>query len=263
MTVHRHIPTLGRKSVADDGERTNSHGVGQVEPEWESRSAMLSVADIALVLSLPHSDGAIRLYDRLAPRYERLHRIWLRVGGVQALAALQGGLAAELRPGVRVLDAGCGPGSLGRWIALQEPDARLTLLDAAPAMLERAASVVSCRHVHGDLLALPFADASFDVVACTWALETLTDPQRAYAELERVLAPGGLLCCCFCTEPAEPWVRFRSLPMRVAITRLFKGRFLRPDFPDGQGRRIKCHNGLSVFVCRRKSGSGVLGLETP
>ncbi len=211
------------------------------------------LGDLLFTLGLPRGD-AVATYGRLAPRYERFHGRWLRAGGAEAVAALQGCLAAELRPGARVLDAGCGPGALARWIAEHEPRAPLTLLDASPAMLERAAAVPG-RHVRGDLLALPFPDGVFDIVTCAWALETVADPARALAELQRVLAPGGLLCYCFCTAPGPRAVRLRSLPTRLAIERLFGGRFLQPDFAPGPGRgrtrRIACHRGLSTFVCHR------------
>ncbi|MGH6913551.1 MAG: class I SAM-dependent methyltransferase [Geminicoccales bacterium] len=216
---------------------------------------MLAVLDdLLMILSLPRAD-AVAVYDRLAPRYERLHRCWLRVGGAETVAAVQGCLAAELRPGLRVLDAACGTGAIARWIAGQEPGARLTLLDAAPAMLERA-SAVPGRHVHGSLVELPFADGAFDLVICAWALETLDDPARALAELCRVLAPGGLLCCCFCTAPTAWTGRLRSLPTRLAIERFFAARFLRADFARGLAsgpvRRMHYHGGLSTLICHRR-----------
>jgi ubiquinone/menaquinone biosynthesis C-methylase UbiE len=219
---------------------------------------LATLNDLLFTLTLPRG-SAVAVYDRLAPRYDRLHRHWLRVGGAETIAALQGSLAAELRPGARVLDAGCGTGGLARWIAGREPGAPLTLLDAAPGMLERAAAVPG-RHVHGDLRALPFPDEAFDVVVCAWALETLADPASGLRELVRVLAPGGLLCYCFCTAP-EAWAtRLRSLPTRVAIERLFAGRFLAADFAprtgSGRSRRMRYHGGLSTLVCYRKPAGG-------
>lgn len=47
--------------------------------------------------------------------------------------------------------------------------------------------------VVGDALALPFAEASFDVVLCTEMLEHVAEPQRAIDEMQRVLRPGGVL----------------------------------------------------------------------
>lgn len=215
----------------------------------------MTINDLAFILTLPHHD-TFALYDRLAPRYDRLHRRWLRVGGAMSIAAVEGCLAADLHPNVRVLDAGCGTGALGRWILQHEPEARLTMVDAAPGMLDHAGAIAG-RTVNASITALPFADGIFDVVICTWVLETLPNPEAALDELQRVLAPGGLLCCCFCSAPDGLGVRLRSWWIRFAITRFFGGRFIATNTLAGLGgsmRRIRYHRGLSTFVCYRKSG---------
>jgi ubiquinone/menaquinone biosynthesis C-methylase UbiE len=215
---------------------------------------LTKIQDLLFVLTLPRKD-TVSLYDRLAARYDRFHRRWLvRVGG-ESLAALQGSLAAELRPGMHVLDAGCGTGALARWVADMEPGVHLTMTDLAPAMLERAKTVPG-RHIRANLLALPFANGEFNVVICTWALETTEDPERAVEELHRVLSPGGLLCLCLCTAPESPISRLRSLPLRVSIARFFRGAFLRLSFPEQLAprspRRLVSRHGLASFVCWRK-----------
>jgi ubiquinone/menaquinone biosynthesis C-methylase UbiE len=217
---------------------------------------MLAVLDaVFFTLTAQPRASVISIYDRLAPRYDRLHRRWLRVGGGETVAALQGCLAAELRPGIRVLDAGCGTGALGRWIMAHEPRASLTLLDAAPGMLKRTQAIPAQR-VHGDLLMLPFPTGWFDIVTCAWALETTGNPDRAFHELYRVVAPGGLLCCCFCTEPSTWAASVRSTPTRFSITHFFGGRFLAADYSaglnGGRARRMQFHDGLSTFTCHRK-----------
>ncbi|MCR4265904.1 class I SAM-dependent methyltransferase [Nitratireductor sp. ZSWI3] len=215
---------------------------------------LTKIRDLLFVLTLPRTD-AVTLYDGLAARYDRFHRRWLIHVGGEPLAALQGSLAAELRAGMHVLDAGCGTGALARWIADMEPGVHLTMADFAPAMLERAKTVPG-RHVRANLLALPFADGEFDVVICTWALETTEDPERAVEELHRVLSPGGLLCLCLCTAPESPSSKLRSLPLRLSITHFFSGRFLRLDFPEQLAsrslRRLVSRRGLASFVCWRK-----------
>lgn len=217
-----------------------------------------SMSDFMFTLRLlRHEPGS--LYDRLGERYDRFHRRWLNRAGADSLAALQGCLAAELRPGIRILDAGCGPGALARWVVEQEQRVQMTLVDAAPSMLKRAAYVPG-RHVRASLLSLPFGAAEFDVVICAWALETTEDPCRAAAELERVLAPGGLLCCCVCTEPGAWSTRLSSLPLRLAVVRLFKGAFLPGGFPAAPAleslRRLDSSSGLATFICWRKPAGG-------
>ena len=75
---------------------------------------------------------------------------------------------------------------------------RLTGIDFSPAMLrlarERAAELGREADLReADALALPFADASFDTVVCTFSLCAVPDDRRAVAEMSRVLRPGGLL----------------------------------------------------------------------
>ena len=165
----------------------------------------------------------VDFYDGLAPAYDPLHARFLRLAGGAAQGALEGAVAALLRPGMAVLDAGCGTGRMGRRLLGVEPSLRLTLLDAAPAMLA-AARNVPARRVHGSLLAMPFADGAFDVALCAWALETLPDPERALDELLRVVRPGGHLCLAFCAEAPEADAVDRL--MARAIRRRGAGRLL-------------------------------------
>lgn len=78
------------------------------------------------------------------------------------------------------------------------PDVALTGLDLSAEMLElasrRAADLGSSVELQvGDAQDLPFADASFDSVVCTYALCSVPDEVRAITEMDRVLRPGGLL----------------------------------------------------------------------
>ena len=104
----------------------------------------------------------------------------------------------KLRPGLRVLDVGCGTGDYLQIMAgLVAPgpavgvDLSATL---AARARQRAAPDQAAVSFHvGDARELPFADAVFDRVVANQVLLHLADPWQAVAEMRRVLAPGGLL----------------------------------------------------------------------
>ena len=104
---------------------------------------------------------------------------------------------AALRPGQRVLDVACGTGLVARLAAeAVGVDGRVAALDLNPAMLAVAfelPAVVGApiEWVEGDAQALPFAEASFDVVCCQLGLQFFPDRDRALREMKRVLVAGG------------------------------------------------------------------------
>jgi len=98
--------------------------------------------------------------------------------------------------GLRILDAGCGDGVLAT--ALAEHGADVTGIDADPRMLAAARARAETRilpiaFADGDIGALPFPDASFDVVVAVTVLCFVPDTQHAVREMTRVLRPGGRL----------------------------------------------------------------------
>jgi SAM-dependent methyltransferase len=102
--------------------------------------------------------------------------------------------AAEVLPGERVLDVACGAGNTA--IAAGRRFAKVTGLDYVPALLEHGrerakAELVDIDYVEGDAQALPFEDASFDLVMSTFGVMFAPDQQRAADELLRVTRPGG------------------------------------------------------------------------
>ena len=105
----------------------------------------------------------------------------------------------SLSPRERVLEVGCGTGNLWRENAERVPHgATLVVTDAAPAMLEQARARLAGLALApdfraADAQALPFADASFELVLANHMLYHVPDRARALAELARVLRPGGRL----------------------------------------------------------------------
>jgi len=123
-----------------------------------------------------------------------------RLEAQAALAGIEDHLRhVPLRPGDRVLDAGCGSAAMARAMAAACPEAHITRLDRRSTYLdfarERAAAnrLTNVDVTTGDLFALPFADASFDGVWTKYVLQWLAEPVAALAELKRVLKPGGWL----------------------------------------------------------------------
>jgi SAM-dependent methyltransferase len=131
---------------------------------------------------------------KLAARIN-LHRKYGAKGGVA-------GVPAEVTPapGASVLEVGCGPGRIWRELARSWPtDLSVTLTDLSPGMVEEGLQAVRSlghwKRVAGqvaDVCALPFADASFDVVLAMHMLYHAPDRNLAAAEIARVLRPGGI-----------------------------------------------------------------------
>ncbi|HEV2999535.1 MAG TPA: class I SAM-dependent methyltransferase [Solirubrobacteraceae bacterium] len=121
---------------------------------------------------------------------ERRNRLQERVEVPALIRSLR------LPTGARMLEVGCGRGvALPPLAALCRP-ASLTGLDVDPALLAEAERRlerrgVRARLVHGDVRALPFPDASFDVVIDFGTCWHIAGAGRALSEIERVLAPGG------------------------------------------------------------------------
>ena len=106
----------------------------------------------------------------------------------------------DLRPGMRVLEIGTGPGVFTVPVARAVGNTGLVVgLDIQPGMLARAAGKVhdsgltNAPLVQADATLLPFADHSFDVAYFMTVLGEIPDKQAALEEVNRVLRPGGLL----------------------------------------------------------------------
>lgn len=95
-------------------------------------------------------------------------------------------------PGKRILDIGCGPGTLAK--RLVEDGAAVTGVDPGVAALAEARDAVpDARFEAASAEALPFPEASFDGAVMLNALHHVPDPAAALREAARILAPGGTL----------------------------------------------------------------------
>jgi len=143
------------------------------------------------------AEGVERMFDRIAPVYDAMNRVmtagldrrWRRITVEQVV-----------RKGDRVLDACCGTGDLA--VAARSHGADVVGLDFSEAMLERARAKSSeIEWVRGDVLALPFGDASFDAVTVGFGIRNVDDLEAGLHELRRVLRPGGRLGILEITRP--------------------------------------------------------------
>jgi len=120
---------------------------------------------------------------------------------------------AEL-PAGRVLDAACGTGRHSAWLAARGH--QVIGVDSSPDMLAGARVRVPAADLReGDLTALPVPDDHVDLVVCALALAHLPDLRPAFAELARVLRPGGHLVV---TDVHQEWVALGSVPHVRSLT---------------------------------------------
>ena len=110
-------------------------------------------------------------------------------------------LLPYLRPGLRVLDMGCGPGTVSVGMAKAVQPGEMHGIDMEESQIELARSVAeeagqsnAIFHV-GDVTDLPFEEGFFDVVHCLEVLNYVPDTYAALSEAKRVLKPGGILGC--------------------------------------------------------------------
>jgi ubiquinone/menaquinone biosynthesis C-methylase UbiE len=108
-------------------------------------------------------------------------------------------LLPHLQPDMRLLDAGCGTGSITLGLAPGDGSGEAIGTDISPDAVASASATASSLgrrdlcFVTGDVTALPFADESFDAVFCSAVLQHLPDPLGALREFRRVLRPGGVI----------------------------------------------------------------------
>jgi demethylmenaquinone methyltransferase / 2-methoxy-6-polyprenyl-1,4-benzoquinol methylase len=133
-----------------------------------------------------------------------LHHRPLRLFGSGAWYRRQALARAGLAPGQAVLDVACGTGVLSKGArALVGESGRVLGLDASFGMLLRAREHGIRPLARGLAEALPFADASFDLLSMGYALRHVGDLRTTFREYRRVLRPGGRLLLLEITPPSS------------------------------------------------------------
>jgi ubiquinone/menaquinone biosynthesis C-methylase UbiE len=136
------------------------------------------------------------------------------------------------------LEVGCGPGHLSIRLA-REHALDVTGLDLDPAMIERAHANAALepklagqppRFIIGDVAALPFDDAAFDLVVSTLSMHHWSDPAAGLREIHRVLRPGGKALIwdlrpgfrLLHVHAPDPTEVMRTSPLRVVSARAWR-----------------------------------------
>lgn len=131
-----------------------------------------------------------RAFDRAAEAYDD-HAVLQREVGSRLLERVD---YFQLEP-ARVLDLGCGTGGCSAGLHERFPGAEIVALDWSDAMLRQAlgrSGEQAVQPVRADMHRLPFAPRRFDLVFSNLAVQWSTEEPRLFAEVLRILRPGGL-----------------------------------------------------------------------
>jgi malonyl-CoA O-methyltransferase len=151
----------------------------------------MNTTDPAQIFSLDRRAVA-RAFDRASTSYDAAAALQERVRNelLERLAEL------KLQPS-SILDLGAGTGHASRALKRRYPKSLTVAADIAPGMLERAKAqsrwLRRFERVRADAYSLPFRDASFDLVFSSLMLQWCDDLDVVFAEIARVLKPGGVL----------------------------------------------------------------------
>lgn len=148
------------------------------------------------------------LFNSIAPSYDRLNHLlsfgldrhWWRKTARRFRDVLAD-------PDTRIVDICCGTGDMtAALLSLRPPNARpVTGLDFSAQMLSRARTKYAgsnAEWTEGDVMHLPFADASLDLVTAAFGFRNLSNYAEGLREIARVLRPGGQIGILECNQPS-------------------------------------------------------------
>jgi 2-polyprenyl-6-hydroxyphenyl methylase/3-demethylubiquinone-9 3-methyltransferase len=131
---------------------------------------------------------AVSFHDSLARKWEDGYKKEAFIERLEVLSSL----LPQSHPGQRWLDAGCGTGTLSRWMA-RERGFSVVSIDASEKMLANALPEEGVEYLRSDVSKTGFPDCSFDGVLCSSVLEYIPSIDAALREFHRLLKPEGVL----------------------------------------------------------------------
>ncbi len=151
-----------------------------------------------------------QMFDRIARVYDIMNRLMTAGldGRWRAFAARQ----LALRPGAHALDLGTGTGDMAIAVIRQGlPDTHVTGVDFSAGMMEIGRAKIARLGLsdrielrQGDGEGLAFADDTFDACCSAFVVRNLDDQRKGFAEMRRVVKPGGRVVCLELSHPYNP-----------------------------------------------------------
>jgi SAM-dependent methyltransferase len=158
--------------------------------------------------------------NRYRERYRAMRPGWRTSGEVYESLVRR-----HIHPAATVLDLGCGAGGVMELFSCDVAQSA----GVDPHLPSLSNSRDRCTH-HAQAIAddLPFRGGTFDLIVCSWVLEHVIEPRRVFAEIRRVLKPGGHFV--FLTPNAANFVtKINRLVPRIAQARLVKALYGRKE----------------------------------
>ena len=153
--------------------------------------------------------GVIReMFGRIAGRYDVVNTVM--TGGVDAMWRRRAVSSLEIGDDAALVDLCCGTGMLTRDAARVVPRGRAVGIDFTPQMLAIARTQTrepNVTFVEGDVLSMPFDDATFDGATMGFSLRNVIDIGACLREVARVLKPGATFVNLEVSKPPNPLVR--------------------------------------------------------
>jgi demethylmenaquinone methyltransferase/2-methoxy-6-polyprenyl-1,4-benzoquinol methylase len=167
------------------------------------------------------------MFTAIAPRYDLLnHLLSANVDKLWWRRTARNFSAILSKPNAQVLDLCCGTGDMAFALRRQAASAQITGADFSHAMLVLASAKTKTQSDHpvkwieADALALPFPDASFDLVTSAFGFRNLAEYDAGLREIRRVLRPDGEIGILECSEPNGLMGKFYDVYFKSVLPKI-------------------------------------------